>query len=48
MEKIFLNLGLHPLANNFLKNPGDKQDYYALKIKFNKRNFLTSILKKID
>ena len=48
MEKIFLNLGLHPLANNFLKNPRDKQDYYTLKIKFNKRNFLTSILKKID
>jgi hypothetical protein len=47
MNKIFLDLGLQPLANNFLNNSKDKQKFYNLKIKFDNKNFLTSISKKI-
>ena len=35
MNKFFLNLGVQPLANNFLKKYSAKQPKYNLKLYFN-------------
>ena len=35
MNKFFLNLGVQPLANNFLKKYSAKQPTYNLKLYFN-------------
>jgi methylation protein EvaC len=47
MKKIFLNLGLQPMANNFAIKSKNKQKFYNLKIKFDNKNYLTSISKII-
>lgn len=45
MNKIFLNLGRQPLANDFKKKKTN--NFYNLKLKFNTANSLVSISKKI-
>tara|TARA_B100000963_G_scaffold359346_1_gene386448 strand:+ start:827 stop:2020 length:1194 start_codon:yes stop_codon:yes gene_type:complete len=52
MNKVFLNLGRQPLANSFLKNI-DKSTlrnefFYNLKICFNTKNYLVSIVKPVN
>jgi|TARA_B110000444_G_scaffold260738_1_gene309015 methylation protein EvaC len=48
MNKFFLNLGLQPLANNYLSNLKDKQKKYNLKLNFNTKTKLVSISKRIS
>ncbi len=52
MNKVFLNLGRQPLANSFLKNIGKKalrnEFFYNLKICFNTKNYLVSIVKPVN
>ena len=45
MNKKFLDLGLQPLANEYLKKFNHKQKKYRLKIFFNYKNKLVSISK---
>ena len=51
MIKTFLNLGLQPLANQYLKKPKilsiKKGQLYKLKVCFDRRSKLVSISKKI-
>ena len=52
MNKVFLNLGRQPLANSFLKDIGKKtlrnEFFYNLKICFNVKNYLVSIVKPVN
>ena len=48
MNKKFLDLGLQPLANEYLKKFNPKQKKYRLKIFFNLKNKLVSISKRIS
>jgi len=52
MNKVFLNLGLQPLANSFLKdikkNTLQNEFFYNLKICFNSKNYLVSIAKPVN
>ena len=52
MNKIFLNLGRQPLANSFLKNIGKnalrKEFFYNLKICFDTKNYLVSVLEPVN
>ena len=52
MNKVFLNLGLQPLANSFLKdikkNTLQNEFFYNLKICFNPKNYLVSIAKPVN
>ena len=47
MNKFFLNLGVQPLANNFLKKFSSKQPRYNLKLYFNTKSKMVSISKRI-
>ena len=47
MNKFFLNLGLQPLANNYLSNFKVKQKKYNLNLVFNTQTKLVSISKRI-
>jgi len=47
MNKFFLNLGVQPLANNFLKKYSAKQSTYNLKLYFNTKTKMVSISKRI-
>ena len=47
MNKFFLNLGVQPLANNFLKKYSAKQPTYNLKLYFNTKTKMVSISKRI-
>ena len=47
MNKFFLNLGVQPLANNFLKKYSAKQPTYNLKLYFNTNTKMVSISKRI-
>ena len=47
MNKFFLNLGVQPLANNFLKKFSSKQPTYNLKLYFNTKTKMVSISKRI-
>ena len=47
MNKFFLNLGLQPLANNYLSNLKVKQKKYNLNLNFNTKTKLVSISKRI-
>lgn len=47
MNKLFLNLGLHPLANNYLSDYRKKQKKYSLKLNFNSKTKIVSISKRI-
>ena len=48
MNSQFLNLGLQPLANQYLQKFKDKQKKYHLKVFFNNKNKLVSISKRIS
>ena len=52
MNKIFLNLGRQPLANSFLKNIGKnalrKEFFYNLKVCFDTKNYLVSLVKPVN
>jgi methylation protein EvaC len=48
MNRIFLDLGLQPLANEYLKKFNPNQKKYRLKIFFNLKNKLVSISKRIS
>ncbi len=52
MNKVFLNLGRQPLANSFLKdinkNTLRNEFFYNLKICFNTKNYLVSIVKPVN
>ena len=52
MNKVFLNLGRQPLANSFLKDIGKNtlrnEFFYNLKICFNTKNYLVSIVKPVN
>ncbi len=52
MNKVFLNLGRQPLANSFLKDIGkntlQNEFFYNLKICFNTKNYLVSIVKPVN
>ena len=47
MKKIFLDLGLQPITNNFLnslnKNELKREFFYNLKVTFNNKNNLVSL-----
>ena len=47
MNKFFLDLGSHPLANNYLTNYDSKQTKYNLKLYFDTKTKLVSISKRI-
>ena len=50
MNQEFLDLGLQPLANKYLpktNNSNNNKQYYRLKVGFNKKTKLVSLLKKI-
>jgi len=47
MNKFFLNLGVQPLANNFLKKYSAKQPRYNLNLYFNTKSKMVSISKRI-
>lgn len=47
MNKFFLDLGIQPLANNFLKKYNSKQPTYNLKLYFNTQSKMVSISKRI-
>ena len=47
MNKFFLDLGVQPLANNFLKKYSAKQPKYNLKLYFNTKSKMVSISKRI-
>ena len=47
MNKLFLDLGVQPLANNFLKKYSAKQPRYNLKLYFNTKSKVVSISKRI-
>jgi SAM-dependent methyltransferase len=47
MNKFFLNLGVQPLANNFLTKFSSKQPKYNLKLYFNTKSKIVSISKRI-
>ena len=47
MNKFFLNLGIQPLANNFLKKYSARQHKYNLKLYFNTKSKMVSISKRI-
>ncbi len=52
MNKVFLNLGIQPLANSFLSNIKKRtlinEFFYHLKICFNTKNYLVSISKPVN
>ena len=52
MNKVFLNLGRQPLANSFLKDIKKKtlrnEFFYNLKICFNTKNYLVSIINPVN
>ena len=52
MNKVFLNLGRQPLANSFLKdiskNTLRNEFFYNLKICFNTKNYLVSVVKPVN
>ena len=52
MNKVFLNLGRQPLANSFLKDISKRtlrnEFFYNLKICFNTKNYLVSIIKPVN
>ena len=48
MDKVFLDLGIQPLANNFQKRVNTKsQRFYRLKVIYNTKNFFVKIKKRI-
>ncbi len=47
MNKLFLDLGMQPLANNYLKIYKKKQPNYNLKLFFNSKSKMVSISKRI-
>ena len=52
MKKQFLNLGMHPIANSFLKkdkkNNFKKEFFYNLAVGFDDKNFLVSLMKPVN
>ena len=49
MDKVFLDLGIQPLANNFQKNLKSKnQKFYRLKVIYNTNDFFVKIQKRIS
>ena len=46
----FLNLGMHPLANSYLKKKElkRKERKYKLQVSFNKKNFLVKVISKFS
>ena len=48
MKKKFLNLGIQPLANSFLKSKKNKEFKYNLSIGFDTKNFLVSLMKTVN
>ena len=48
MNKFFLDLGIQPLANNYLSNFKTKQKKYNLKLNFNTKSKIVSISKRIS
>ena len=48
MKKKFLDLGLQPIANSFLKSKKKKEFKYNLSIGFNTKNFLVSLMKTVN
>ena len=46
----FLNLGIHPLANSYLKKKEleKKEIKYKLQVSFNKKNFLVKVISKFS
>ena len=48
MKKKFLNLGLQPIANSFLKSKNNKEFKYNLSIGFDTNNFLVSLMKTVN
>ena len=48
MKKKFLNLGMQPLANSFLKSKKKREFKYNLSIGFDTKNFLVSLMKTVN
>ena len=48
MKKKFLDLGLQPIANSFLKFKNQKEFKYNLSIGFDTDNFLVSLMKTVN
>ena len=48
MKKKFLNLGIQPLANSFLRSKRNKEFKYNLSIGFDTKNFLVSLMKTVN
>lgn len=49
MDKVFLDLGIQPLANNFQKKfKSQNQKFYRLKVLYNTNDFFVKIKKKIS
>ncbi len=48
MKKKFLNLGLQPIANSFLKSKKKKEFKYNLSIGFDTKNYLVSLMKTVN
>ena len=48
MKKKFLDLGLQPIANSFLKSKKKKEFKYNLSIGFDTKNFLVSLMKTVN
>ncbi len=52
MIKKFLNLGMHPIANSFLKkgkkNNFKNEFFYNLSVGFNEKNYLVSLMKPVN
>ena len=48
MKKKFLNLGMQPLANSFLKSVKKEEFKYNLSIGFNTKTFLVSLMKTVN
>ncbi len=52
MKKKFLNLGMHPIANSFLKkgkkNNFKSEFFYNLSVGFNEKNYLVSLMLPVN
>ena len=52
MKKKFLNLGMHPIANSFLKkgkkNNFKSEFFYNLSVGFNEKNYLVSLMRPVN
>ena len=52
MKKKFLDLGMQPITNSFIKKVDKKtlkkEYFYNLSVGFNKKNYLISLMKCVD